>query len=217
METTSRSFVVTSLRNFPYRNYDALKSAVYGGDARIGIVPNFVFKWLKAAHSLAYESSWLKTQWMFWGALPVLAAIAVVAYAIISETWFLLAAPIALALAFRLFHPAAALLFGKFRRLLIFSLFLWLPYALLIQSHWLAVMVGAMITIWFAQKTMHNMGMQILVRDVLRREELLCIMWEDQALGIVITKPIGIMRSLTYWSLVMEINGYFTPYPEKAP
>ena len=172
---------VEKLDNFPFKDFSEFKKSNIEGVAHVGVDRAVALQW---AQNGIYCPSWLRYYALFLALLPFLAAIGFIIYSIISGSWLLLLALPILLIAFFIFHPSSAMIFGPIRTGFIGLTFIGLIYSFFSDKPWLLAITLTLIIIWWAQKTIYRKAINNLIATVQKHEDLLCILWQGKALNI---------------------------------
>ena len=202
-EESKKVQTVEELEHFPFTSFVEFKKATLEGVAHIGIDRGIALQW---AQNGIYAPKSLKTQALIFAALPLVATLALVAYAIISETWLLLLAAPALLVAFFIFHPSSAMIFGALRSGLIGLTFIGLIYAFVANIDWLFVFTAVLVVIWYSQKSVYSKAINAIVKAMTQHEDLLCILWQSKSANI------DFFNGNRYWVDWKIENGETTHY-----
>jgi len=116
--------------------------------------------------------------------LPYLAIIGFIIYILFTKSWLLfLTLPIFI-IAFFIFHPGSAIIFGFIRSGLIGLMFLGLIWSVLVGKSDLFAFTTTLLIIWYASKSIYKKAIDRLIYAVTKHEDLLCILWQAKALNI---------------------------------
>lgn len=172
---------VEKLEHFPFKTFDELKKAIAEGVANIGVDRGVALQWAQGGiycpKSLSYYA-------LFLAFLPFLAAIGFIIYAIVSSNWLLLLALPVLLIAFFVFHPSSAMIFGPIRSGFIGLSFIGLAYAFFADKAWLLALTITLIIIWWAQKTIYKKAINHITLAMTEHEDLLCLLWSGKVVNI---------------------------------
>lgn len=182
--------VVEELDNFPFKNYQEFKKSNIEGVAHIRVDRSVALQW---AQNGIYCPNWLRYYASFLAFLPVLSAVGFIIYSIISSNWLLLLALPILLIAFFIFHPSSAMIFGPVRSGFIGLTFIGLFYSFFTDKLWLLAITITLTIIWWAQKTIYKKAINHLIAATLKHEDLLCILWKGKAISI------GFFNGNQYW------------------
>jgi len=173
---------VEELANFPFKSFHEFRKANFEGVAQPGIDRGVALNW---AQNGIYSPWILRSQTIFLMLLPYIAALGFIIWAIVSKTWLMLLALPVLLIAFFIFHPSSAVMFGPIRSLLIGLSFVGLVYAFISSKPSLLVLCLTLVVIWYAEKTIYRKAVNYLTKAVCEHEDLLCILWQGRALNIM--------------------------------
>ncbi len=197
---------VEELKYFPFKTFREFKKSYLEGIAQPGVDRGVALNW---AQNGIYSSGWLRTQVLFLAFLPFIAAIGFIIYAIISKSWFLLLTLPVLLIAFFIFHPSSAMIFGIIRSGFIFLTFAGLAWGLINEIPWLVALTLTLTIIWYAQRSIYRKAVNGLIHAVMEHEDLLCLLWQGRALNI------SFYNGNSYWADWKIENGKSIHYDEK--
>jgi uncharacterized membrane protein len=141
--------------------------------------------------------------------LPYIAALGFIIWAIVSKSWLMLLALPVLLIAFFIFHPSAAMIFGIIRSGFIGLSFVGLVYAFMTNKPGLLALCITLVVIWYAEKTIYRKAVNYLTRAVSEHEDLLCILWQGKALNVMF------FNGNRYWVDWKMENGQSVHYEDK--
>jgi len=126
-EDLSKKTKVEQLDHFPFHNFQEFNKAVFEGVAHPGVDRGVALQWSQGGK---YAPTSLRLMNTFFTFLPFLAALGFIVFAIATRTWLLLIALPVLFIAFFIFHPGSAMIFGPTRSLFILMSFGGLGYGI---------------------------------------------------------------------------------------
>ncbi len=197
---------VEELSNFPFKTFQEFRKANMEGVAQPGVDRGVALQW---AQNGIYTPGILRAQTVFLMLLPYIAALGFIIWAIVSKSWLMLLALPVLLIAFFIFHPSAAMIFGIIRSGLIGLSFVGLVYAFMTSKPGLLALCLTLVVIWYAQKTIYKKAVNYLTKAVSEHEDLLCILWQGKALNIMF------FNGNRYWVDWKTENGQSIHYDDK--
>ena len=172
---------VEELDNFPFKTFQEFRSANLEGVAQPGVTRSVALHW---AQSGIYAPGILRAQTVVLMLLPYIAALGFVIWVLVSKSWLMLLALPFLLIAFFLFHPSAAMVFGIVRSGFIGLSLVGLVYAFMTNKPGLLALCLNLFVIWYVQKTIYRTAVNYLTKAVSEHEDLLCILWQSKALNV---------------------------------
>lgn len=172
---------VEELNHFPFNNFREFRKAILEGGVQLGVDRGSALHW---AQNGVYAPRFLRLQTNFFAFLPFIALIGFVIWVLISKSWLMLLGLPVFLIAFFLFHPSSAPIFGVIRTSLIGLSFIGLIYAFLIGKPWLLALCITLIVIWYAVTTAYKIAINHLIKTALDHEDLLCILWQSKYLNV---------------------------------
>lgn len=197
---------VEELSNFPFKTFQEFRKANMEGVAQPGVDRGVALQW---AQNGIYAPGILRAQTVFLMLLPYIAALGFIIWAIISKSWLMLLALPVLLIAFFIFHPSAAMIFGIIRSGFIGLSFVGLIYAFMTSKPGLLALCLTLVVIWYAQKTIYRKAVNYLTKAVSEHEDLLCILWQGKALNVMF------FNGNRYWVDWKTENGQSIHYENK--
>lgn len=197
--------IVEELEHFPFPSFTEFKKANAEGIAHIGIDRAVALQWAQGG---IHAPKSLKIWALMFALLPFIAAIGLVVYSIVTGTWLLLLALPLLLIAFFIFHPSSAMIFGFIRTGLIGLTFVGLVYSFFTDKNWLLVLTIALVIIWYSQKSVYRKAINEIIRAMTQHEDLLCILWQGRAANI------DLFNGNRYWVDFKDENGKTTHYED---
>ncbi|HOV97794.1 MAG TPA: hypothetical protein PLW49_02140 [bacterium] len=197
---------VEELSNFPFKTFQEFRKANMEGVAQPGVDRGAALQW---AQNGIYAPGILRAQTVFLMLLPYIAALGFIIWAIISKSWLMLLALPILLIAFFIFHPSAAMIFGFIRSGFIGLSFVGLVYAFMTSKPGLLALCLTLVVIWYAQKTIYRKAVNYLTKAVSEHEDLLCILWQGKALNVMF------FNGNRYWVDWKIENGQSIYYDDK--
>lgn len=197
---------VEELLNFPFKSFQEFKKANMEGVAQPGVDQGVALQW---AQNGIYAPGILRAQTVFLMLLPYIAALGFIIWAIVSKSWLMLLALPVLLIAFFIFHPSAAMIFGIIRSGFIGLSFVGLVYAFMTSRPGLLALCLTLVVIWYAQKTIYRKAVNYLTKAVSEHEDLLCILWQGKALNVMF------FNGNRYWVDWKTENGQSIHYDDK--
>lgn len=197
---------VEELSNFPFKTFQEFRKANMEGIAQPGVDRGVALQW---AQNGIYAPGILRAQTVFLMLLPYIAAVGFIVWAIVSKSWLMLLALPVLLIAFFIFHPSAAMIFGIIRSGFIGLSFVGLVYAFMTNKPGLLALCITLVIIWYAEKTIYRKAVNYLTRAVSEHEDLLCILWQGKALNVMF------FNGNRYWVDWKMENGQSVHYEDK--
>jgi hypothetical protein len=197
---------VEELSNFPFETFQEFRKANMEGVAQPGVDRAVALQW---AQNGIYAPGILRAQTVFLMLLPYIAALGFIIWAIVSKSWLMLLALPVLLIAFFIFHPSAAMIFGIIRSGFIGLSFVGLVYAFMTNKPGLLALCITLVVIWYAEKTIYRKAVNYLTRAVSEHEDLLCILWQGKALNVMF------FNGNRYWVDWKMENGQSVHYEDK--
>ncbi len=173
---------VELLQRFPFNNFEDFRKSIITSSARIGVDRGVAYRW---AGGGIHASGSLKIQVTLLALLPFLTAISYVVYLVVTKNWLLLLTVPVLLIAYFVFHPSSAAIFGVIRSLFIGLSFLGLFYALFSDRNGLLAFTLSLIIIWYSERKVYQQSVKHLIDAITQHEDLLCIMWQIKSMNIV--------------------------------
>ena len=205
-QTEQKPKSVEELKHFPFGTFAEFKKATMEGVANVGVDRGVALQW---AQNGIYSSKWLRVQALLLALLPFVAAVGFVIYAIASKSWLLLLALPVLLIAFFIFHPSSAMIFGAIRSGLIGLSFVGLVWGFLSSIPWMAALSLTLVVIWFAQRSIYRKAIDGLIRATAEHEDLLCLLWPGRALNV------QFYNGNSYWSDWKTEDGQSVHYDDR--
>lgn len=173
---------VEELNNFPFKTFQEFKKAIMEGVAQPGIDRSVALNW---AQNGIYAPTILKFQTIFLAFLPFIVILGYITWVIISRSWLMLMFLPVILIAFFIFHPSAAMIFGIIRSGFIGLSFIGLAYAFMTSKPGLLAFCLTLVVIWYAQKDIYKKAIAYLTKACYEHEDLLCILWQGKALNVM--------------------------------
>jgi hypothetical protein len=172
---------VEELNNFPFKTFQEFKKAVIEGIAQPGIDRSVALSW---AQKGIYSPSVLRAQMTFLMLLPYVAILGFAIWAIVSKSWLMLLTLPVLLIAFFMFHPSSAMIFGIIRSGFIGLSFVGMVYGYMTDKPSLLALCITLVVIWYAEKMVYKKAVSYLTNAGSEHEDLLCILWQGKALNV---------------------------------
>lgn len=172
---------VEELKNFPFKSFQEFKKTHLEGVAHPGVDRSVALQW---AQNGIYAGTFLKLRTMFLLLLPYFAVIGFIIYIVLSKHWLLFLTLPVFIIAFLIFHPGSAMIFGLIRSGLIGLTIFGLIWSILTGKSFLFAFTLTLFIIWYSSKSIYNNAINHLIHAVTEHEDLLCILWQGKALNI---------------------------------
>ena len=180
-EKESIATQVEALKNFPFPNFTRLKEAIAANAAELVVDRGVALKWAQDG-IYAPRSARLSTTMFTW--LPIIAALGFIGWTIFSKSWIMFLALPLLLIGYAVFHPGIGSLLGPVRTGLIGLTFIGQFYSLLSGRPSLLALCTALVLIWYGIKKAYSESFRHLIRAAAGHEDLLCALWQDEALSV---------------------------------
>ncbi len=197
---------VEELSNFPFKSFQEFRKAYMEGVAEPGVDRGVALQW---ALNGIYAPGILRAQTVFLMYLPYIAVLGFIIWAIVSKSWLMLLALPVFLIAFFIFHPSAAMVFGIIRSGFIGLSFVGLVYAFMTSKPGLLALCLTLVIIWYALNTIYRKAVNYLTEAVSEHEDLLCTLWQGKALTIMF------FNGNSYWVDWKKENGQIIRYADK--
>jgi hypothetical protein len=208
MATSSETITsVEDLSNFPFSTFEEFKKSVITGVVRPGVDRGVAYRW---AGGGIHAPKSLNLQVTLLAFLPFLAAIGFIVFIVVTKSWLMLLTLPVLLIAFFVFHPSSAMIFGAIRSAFIGLSIIGFLYAWFSGKNSLMALTLSLVIIWYSQRRIYNQSVKHLIDAITQHEDLLCLIWQAKAMNLAFS------NGNEYWGGWKVENGETTHYEKEG-